>query len=161
MKARRLAAFLPLFFLSCVDDGVSVPSGPKLLYCPNYLPRVGTLVADPLLGGTLTLSGTKVTIPAGAVSSVTTFLVTIPASQYMEVDVAAQGLTSFLFNTPVTISIDYSRCNSPKADNRVLEAWHINTVTNALLEDMNGTDDKVARKVTFTTGHLSGYALAY
>ena len=159
MKARRLVAALPLLFISCID--ITVPSGPRLLSCPNYVPQVGTLIADPLLGGTLTLGGNTLSIPAGAVSSVTTFLVTIPVSQYAEVDVVADGLTSFLFNTPVTITIDYSRCTNPKASTRTLEAWHINTVTNALLEDMNGTDNKATRKVTFTTGHLSGYALAY
>jgi hypothetical protein len=33
-------------------------------------------------------------------------------------------------------------------------------VTKELLEDMGGTDDKVAHRITFTTGHLSGYAVA-
>ena len=161
MKARKFIAALPLVFISCFGDGILVPSGPRLLSCPNYVPKVGTLVADPLLGGSLTLAGTTVSIPAGAVSSLTTFLVTIPASPYMEVDVVADGLTSFLFNTPVTITIDYSRCTSPKSYNKTLDAWHINTVTKEFIEDMNGTDDKAARKVTFQTGHLSGYALAY
>jgi hypothetical protein len=161
MKVRKLFAALPLVFLSCFNDGPTVSTGPRLLNCPNYVPQVATLVADPILGGTLTLAGTTVSVPAGAVSSLTTLIVTIPVSQYMEIDVSAQGLTSFLFNTPVTITVDYSRCTSPKSYNKTLDAWHINTVTKEFIEDMNGTDDKAARKVTFQTGHLSGYALAY
>jgi hypothetical protein len=161
MKVRILIAAAPLLFLSCINIGPTVPSGPRLLQCPNYWPKVGTLVADPLLGGVLTLDGTTVSIPAGAVSSLTTFIVTIPTSQYMEVRVVAEGLTSFLFNTPITMSIDYSRCTSTHASNKILDAWHINTFTKAFIEDMNGTDDKEARTVTFQTGHLSGYALAY
>ena len=159
MKARRLIAALPLVFISCIS--ITVPSAPRLLSCPNSVPQVGTLIADPILGGTLTLAGNTVSIPSGAVSSVTTFIVTLPVGQYAELDVAADGLTSFLFNTPITITIDYSRCTSTASYTRTLEAWHIDEVTKALLEDMNGTDDKAARKVTFTTGHLSGYALAY
>lgn len=161
MKARRLIAAIPLLFISCINIGITVPAPPKLLYCPNYVPQVGTLIADPILGGTLTLAGNTISIPGGAVSSLTTFLVTIPVGSYAEVDVAAEGLTSFLFNTPITISIDYSRCTSAQSYTKTLDAFHINEVTKAIIEDMNGTDDKTARKVTFQTGHLSGYALAY
>ena len=37
-----------------------------------------------------------------------------------------------------------------------LLAWQ----TKALLEPMGGVDDPVRRRITFQTGHLSGYAIA-
>ena len=160
MKIRRFLAALAAISLSgCID--LSFPTGPKLLTCPTSTPLSGVFLADPLLGGSLSLGGTTVTIPAGAISVPQLFVVTIPASKYMEVDVTAQGLTSFLFNQPATITIDYSRCSQSATENRQLEVYHINTLTKALLEDMNATDDKAARKITFQTGHLSGYGVAY
>jgi hypothetical protein len=38
--------------------------------------------------------------------------------------------------------------------------WHIDPLTKTFLEDMGGVDDKVARTVTFSTDHFSGYAIA-
>lgn len=167
MNVRRLVAAIALVFMGCGDSTPTDPSlrrvasAPQLLVCPSSVTLTSTFLADPLLGGSLTLGGTTVTVPAGAVSLPTLFVVTIPASRYMEVDVHASGLTSFLFNEPATISIDYSRCTRPTARKRTLQAWYIDSDTKALLENMNGTDDKTARRVTFSTGHLSGYALAY
>ena len=113
-----------------------------------------------LLGGTVQLGETGISIPSGALAAPTLIQVTVPSSRYMEIDVSAVGFTSFLFQQPVTITIDYSRCNRSDIDAQALHVWHIDPVTKALLEDMGGTDDKVAHLITFTTGHLSGYAVA-
>lgn len=160
MKIRRFLAALAAISLSgCID--ITFPTGPKLLVCPTSTTLTGVFLADPILGGSLSLGGTTVSIPAGAVSLPQLFVVTIPASKYMEVDVTAQGLTSFLFNQPATITIDYSRCSLSATENKQLKVYHIDTLTKALLENMNATDDKAARKITFQTGHLSGYGVAY
>ena len=42
-----------------------------------------------------------------------------------------------------------------------LSVWHIDVTTKALLENMGGVNDTVARKITFSTPHLSGYAVAF
>jgi len=166
MRTRRIFAAIAVVVIGCSDTTPTDPqlgltSGPKLLSCPSATPLTGTFVADPLLGGSLSLAGTSVTIPPGGVSLPTLFVLTIPASPYMEIEVHADGLTSFIFNQPATISIDYSRCGHPRSDKRSLQAWYLDSVTKALLENMNGTDDRVAERVTFTTGHLSGYGVAY
>lgn len=160
MQSRRFLSAIALVLLGC-SESPTVPSGPRLLVCPTSTTLTGSFVADPILGGSLTVGGTSITIPSGGVSVPTLFFVTVPASKYMEVEIHADGLTSFLFNQPATISIDYSRCPATVTDDRELQAWHINSLTKALLENMNGTDDKVARKITFTTGHLSGYGVAF
>ena len=162
MKSRRILAAIVLVATlgGCIDIGIGSTS-PKLLKCPNYIPLTGAVLADPLLGGVLNVGGTILSVPAGAISAPQLFVVTIPVSQYMEVDVSADGLTSFLFNTPATITIDYSRCPVSATQDRTLKVYHINPVTKALLEDMHGVDDKVARKITFNTDHLSAFSVAY
>lgn len=78
----------------------------------------------------------------------------------MEIDVSAVGFQTFLFQQPVTITIDYSRCGRSDIDQKTLHVFHIDPITKQLLEDMGGVDDKVSQHITFTTGHLSGYAVA-
>jgi len=79
----------------------------------------------------------------------------------MEISVQAGDFLSFLFNQPVSITIDYSRCNRTDIDNLALTVWHIDPVTNQLLENMGGVDDKTQRTITFTTSHLSTYAVGF
>lgn len=161
MNIRRfLAVFAAASLLGCIEPP-TVATGPRLLVCPTNTTLTGAFTADPLLGGSLTLGGTTVSIPSGAVSVPQLFVLTIPASKYMEIEVHADGLTSFLFNQPATISIDYSRCSDEKIAGKTLQAWYMNNLTDTLLENMNGTDNRAARKISFQTGHLSGYGVAW
>ena len=137
----------------------SLIKAPSLLECPTDETTTTSGLVDPL-GGAVQLGATGISIPSGAISTPTLLQVTIPSSRFMEIDVSAVGFESFLFDQPVTITIDYSRCARNDIDQQTLHVWHIDPVTKALLEDMGGTDDKVARRFTFTTGHLSGYAVA-
>jgi len=129
-----------------------------LIECPSSTTQSaeGTIS---LLGGTIRLGGTQVIIPAGALLSATHIVLTVPASRYMEIDVSVPGVDHFVFEKAIVVAIDYSRC-SASATGGNLSAWHIDTESKALLERMLGIDDKINRRVIFTTGHLSGYALA-
>jgi len=157
-----------LLATSCGEQRATAPEtsasrsqdgAPSLLECPtNETATTSGLVG--LLGGAVQLGATGISIPAGAITAPTLFQVTVPSSRFMEIDVSAVGFQSFLFEQPVTITIDYSRCNRSDIDQQTLHVWHIDPVTKELLEDMGGTDDKVAHRITFTTGHLSGYAVA-
>jgi hypothetical protein len=113
------------------------------------------------LGGILSLGGTSVQIPAGALAVATNLTLTIPQSPYMEVEVTANELTSFVFQHDVSITIDYSRCPAAEAAKTPLSVWHIDPQTKQLLENRGGTDDKSTHRITFSTGHLSGYAVAF
>ena len=73
------------------------------------------------------------------------------------VDVHADGLLSFLFRRPVTVTIDLSHC--PAIDGP-LTVWHVDAATGAFLENMGGVVDPVRRTITFQTPHLSIYAVA-
>lgn len=157
-----------LLATSCGEQRATAPSpaaglnrdaSPSLLECPtNQTTSTSGVVG--LLGGSVSLGATGITLPAGALTLPTLLQVTIPASNYMEIDVSAVGFQTFLFQQPVTITIDYSRCNRNDVDQKTLHVYHIDPLTKQLLEDMGGVDDKLSHQITFSTGHLSGYAIA-
>src|SRR5687767_3729671 len=136
------------------------PHNFTLASCPTTVSRTTQALIGPL-GGTLSLGGTIIGIPSGALSAPTLITLTIPASQYMEIDVRANDLLSFVFNKPIGIRMDYSRCTSPVVDQAKLSVWHIDAQSKALLENMGGTDNKSANTIDFSTGHLSNYAIAF
>ena len=131
----------------------------RLIECPTTQTATASAFIG-VLGGTVAAAGTSISLQAGSLLTSTLVRVTVPASTYMEVDVTAADLLSFVFVKPVTITIDYSRCPASVTQGKTLTVWHINTQTKLLIENMNGVNDPVQRKMTFTTGHLSGYAIA-
>lgn len=167
-KTKLVTIVTLLFAISCGEGRATAPgglssrsenSGPSLIECPTSESATTSALVG-LLGGTVQLGATSISIPSGALSVPTLIQVTVPASRFMEIDVTAVGFTSFLFQKPVSVTVDYSRCNRGDIDQATLHVWHIDPVTKQLLEDMGGSDDKVSRRITFTTGHLSGYAVA-
>jgi hypothetical protein len=131
----------------------------QLIECPtNQTSAASALIG--VLGGTVAAAGTSISLPAGSLLTVTLIDVTVPASTYMEVDITANALPIFLFLKSVTVTIDYSRCPTSVTQGKTLTVWHINTQTKLLIENMNGVNDPLQRKMTFTTDHLSGYAIA-
>ena len=135
-------------------------SGPKLVECPTDETLTKSATIGPL-GGVLSLGATSITVPIGALLGETELKLTIPASRYVEIDVTANGLQHFVFEEPVVVSIDYWRCNRSDVLFKPLTAWYIDSDTKDLLERMPSFDNKLTRQVTFTTLHLSGYAIAF
>ena len=131
-----------------------------LIACPNSTPVSTTALVDPLLGGILSVQGASITIPPGALSLPTVITLTVPVNQHARVDITALDVDHLLFNTPVTVTIDYDRCARPALDSTSLDAWYLSPLGGTPIEKMPSTDDKSAHVVTFTTGHLSSYALA-
>jgi hypothetical protein len=162
---RSIAAILALGALgiaSC-DTTPTPPPDPgtaRLVVCPT----TQTLKTVSLVGtggGLVSLAGTVVAIPSGALSLPTLITLTIPASQYMEVDIQANDLAHFLFNTEIAVKIDYSRCTDPALATAKLSVWYIDSQTKELKEFFGGVDDKANRTITFKTNHLSAYAIAF
>lgn len=166
---RYSPALIAAFLVAGCADGPAAPfelqpqaavtAGALLVECPTDIARSASRTLG-LLGGTLEVDGTRITIPAFAVLLPTEFTLTLPASNYMEVDIRAGGAEHFTFEAPVSVAIDYSRCTRSNIDKAALSVWHIDTQTKALLENMGGVDDKQARTVTFQTDHLSGFSIA-
>lgn len=139
--------------------GDDTASSEHLLACPVDTTLTASSVLGPL-GGVLSLGGTSVAIPAGALLGTTTVELTIPRSAFMEVDLTVNGGQSIVFQLPVLVTIDYSRCGRTPQTTQRLTVWHIDEQTKAKLDDMGGLDNKLLQTITFTTGHFSGYAVA-
>jgi hypothetical protein len=133
---------------------------PRLLICPSLLPTVSVSGTLDALGGTLSAGAVRLEVPAGALAEPTLLAVAVPPSLFMETRLDAVGIEHFVFQQPVTVTIDYSRC-SRVPQGATLRAVYIDPITKRIREDMGGTVDADAHTLTFTTGHFSSYAVAY
>jgi len=158
--ARVLAIGLIALAGSCKDWPLNPPppANPTLAVCPSDQSESTSGLLG-ILGGTISLDGSSVLVPLGALLTGTSIELTIPASQYMEIGVTANG-GHFLFERPISITIDYSRCSSD-VQSKTLTVYTIDPGTKALLENMGGVDNKLTHQITFTSSHLSGFAIAY
>jgi hypothetical protein len=125
------------------------------LQCPNEQLLTHSKLITPL-GGLLGIQGATISLPLGAVTLPTLITITAPVTQYREIDITANGLLHFLFETPVTVSIDYSGCTVDRTYPLKVFYWE----NGQLIEDMNAVDHPASQQLTFTTGHLSGYVIA-
>jgi hypothetical protein len=129
-----------------------------LIACPASTTVTSSQLIGPL-GGVLAAGGIRVVVPVNAVLAPTAFTLTVPASNYLEIDVKAGGAEHFLFERPVLVAIDYGRCGLPRFHS-ALTAWQIDPASKALLEPMPTLDTGLTNTVIFTTIHFSGYAVA-
>ena len=164
----KRAAFLAfILFTGCTEQAPTEPeasqlsaqSDPSLLVCPSNQTKVATGVIG-ALGGSVSVDGSRITLPPGAVLEPTTITLTVPASQYMEVDITANDAEHFDFLVPATVTISYARCTRSNINQAPLSVWYIDSVLKTLLQNMGGFDNKLLCTVTFTTDHLSGYSIA-
>ncbi len=141
------------------DPAAPRASNAQLLVCPSTESYTATVVIG-REGGSLSAGGATITLPQRAVSRPTLFTMTVPASQYVEVEIVAENKPHFNFDKRVSITLDYSRCGAD-ADEKPLTAWHIDPASKRLLDQMPGRKDRRDNRVSFGTDHLSGYALAW
>ena len=166
-RASGVLAAVATLFAACTDPVspppppvpalAGAPAGYELLACPTSTSKSTSKLIIPILGGIVSLDGTLIKLPSLALLSPTTITVALPASSVMQADITAGGLLHYIFRKPVEVTIDYSRCGAVGGE---LTVWHFDPATNTFLEDMGGTDDRSLHKITFTTDHLSSYAIA-
>jgi hypothetical protein len=130
-----------------------------LLECPGSVPRYASGVVTPEAGGTVMVGGFSIALPAGAVAEPQTLSITVPESPFLEVDIRVEGVEHFQFLQPAVVTLDYSRCGISTAQLGELTAWYLDPATKTPLENMGGVDDRLSRKLTFVTPHLSGYGI--
>jgi hypothetical protein len=173
MRISRIGAALLLAALVGCPGDSSTPTGPgkdqgptksvfdgsaALISCPAPATETGGGSIGPL-GGVLAVRGVRVIVPANAVLAPTSFTVTVPESEYLEIDVKAGDADHFVFERPVLVAIDYGRCGLPQFHS-ALTAWNIDSDTKALLEEMPSVDSQLTHSIIFSTVHFSGYAVA-
>jgi len=145
----------------CIDLTGPRVNQPRLLSCPTSETLSASSLLDPLLGGVVSVAGSSISVPANALSLPSIVALTVPASNKMEIDASVIGIEHAVFGQPVTVTIDYGRCAQSSIDGRRLSVWYLDPITGAPKENMHGVDDRANRKITFTTDHFSGYAIAY
>lgn len=138
------------------DDYVAVQPRTLLSAC-TVAPSAKASKVIGLEGGAVSVAGVTMTVPAGAVLQDTEFRIHVPSSTYAEAEIRANGQDHYQFQAPVVIAMDYTRCSTSAGP---LAVWHIDPETKALLENMGGVDDVLNQQMTFSTMHLSGYAIA-
>lgn len=145
------------------DDGDDRTTDDPATASPLPCPTTDTFTATKtigLWGGTVSAGGSSITLPFGAVLSPTTITLTVPASEYMEVDIQANGQEHYTFLLPVTIVMGYQQCTDPAFDEGPLVAWYWDSLLEILLQPFPSVDDKTARTVTFESNHLSVFVIA-
>lgn len=169
---------------SCAEAGDPAPLAPAdapslassssatLLECSTSSTLAVSDTID-LLGGTLKLTDEfggvhEVVFPANAVSTPLIFTLTVPASKYVEVDVTATdpltGDTTSVFfpaDAQPTLAISYKRCTRSNTANKALGLYHIDPVTDAVLEGPFGAKEGSSTdpRVTGQVPHFSDYAI--
>ena len=168
-RAANALVFGVLLPITACDapESASAPGGdlqqamvtaPSLLSCPSGQARGADGLVLPL-GGAVGLGRHGVVVPAGALLGALEIEIEVPPSQYMLVELRANGQEHWQFLAPVTVTIDYGRCSIGLLDPPVT-VWHVDSGTGELLEHMGGIDNRIAKTITFTTDHFSGYAIA-
>jgi len=132
----------------------------QLLVCPTSDSASARATIGPE-GGTIGARGASITIPPGAVPESTLFEVVVPPSRYLETEIHAVGVEHFVFQQPATITLNLARCPLALPVGAGPQGAYIDTATDQVLELMGGSYDLLGHKVTFRTGHLSGYVVAY
>lgn len=139
----------------------SSTDSPQLLACapPDSEQQVEGTIGP--AGGSLAVGATRIDIPPGAVTTSTDFELEIPRTAAVRVEIHADGYSSFTFRQPAAITIDYSRCAGAVPAGALIEGVYIDSTSNQVLQRMGATVDSTAQTLSFWTGHLSGYAVAY
>lgn len=173
MTRGRLSGLLAILAMallgSCTDAHRASPLGPAaapaastsadapLLACPNTSVRSASAVIGPL-GGSVSVAGHKLAVPAGAVPVPTSFSITVPASQLLEVQIRAGEAEHYQFLLPVSLTLSYARCGPETVEGKRLQIVYIDAF-DSVLQLLGGSDDRVSRAVTTWTDHLSDYAM--
>jgi hypothetical protein len=109
-------------------------------------------------GGTVTVRGHSLTVPAGAVNARTPFSITEDRTGYIGVEVRPHG-TQFLKDA--TLSLSYGRCGGNPAGFRNLRIVEVDSGTTKVRRVMPTVVDSATRTVrTSRLNHLSGYLIA-
>jgi hypothetical protein len=145
--------------LDAPEPTLNEVAAPALLEC-GTADRDFALALLGRLGGLLSLNGHQISVPFGALTGLAVITMRQPATSFVEVEVRVNGRQHFQFAKPVTVTLDYSRCDPSIIGPGPLMVWEIDPDTKAFIRDMNGVDNREAQTISFTTDHFSGYAVA-
>lgn len=171
-SVRRFAAVAVAAALTACSEPATAPTldepaptlmgtetSPGLLECRRTFFDITWGIIGPL-GGLLSLDGHSITFPELAVDRLVLVTLRTPSTRFVEVEARVNGRDHFQFAQPVTVVLDYSRCEPWEIGPEPLTVWQIDPDTKAFIRDMGGIDDRANKRISFTTDHFSGYAVA-
>ena len=176
---RLLLLGLCLFATSCGRDNAAGPVAPLATPSPSPSITTYTLVSDPrglvldtsllsvqalispLTGGTISVLGHSLKVPAGAVTVPTLFTMVVLPTGFIEVDLRALlpdlfGTVITTFNKPLKLTLHYRRTTDVVDPSRLVIV-HINGTE---YEPLRSTVDPTKKTVTAKLRHFSKYAMA-
>jgi hypothetical protein len=173
-KTARLVLASPvlLVFFSCSDmhgpvapqaDPVPGPSFSQsgdgdLLSCPTtetawVSGNIG------MGGGSIQVAGHELVVPKGALPSPQRFSIEVRWSPHLVISFRAEGHEHYEFLKPVTLKLNYSRCEATAESAPDLHVFNVDPASLEILEDVGGVLDPVSNTVAAQTTHLSDYAV--
>jgi hypothetical protein len=112
-------------------------------------------------GGMLSAGPATVFIPPQAVRTPTRLTIQPLAGHTLRVRITAKGHDRFGFARPIAVMIGYAHCSRQEFLRGNIAVWHVDDLTDALLEPMPTVHDRQHSMVGFLTAHLSTYAVAH
>ncbi|HEU4885176.1 MAG TPA: hypothetical protein VFT45_23140 [Longimicrobium sp.] len=160
-RSRRSAPLrvLPLLVLplaAACKDGPSAARTYEPVECGQGTGQSAAAGVD-AAGGTITVGGHALILPAQAVTSRTTFTITERAAGHIGVEVEPHGTT---FGRSATLVLSFARCGGLPAGFDDLRVVEVRQGTTEVIRVMPSVVNAETRTVT-TTGlqHLSGYLI--
>lgn len=140
--------------------GESVDRPTRVAICPTAESYRTEGILGPE-GGSLHVTGHRLTIPAGVLTEATQFMLYAPAGRQVALELSAAGTEHYRFTAPVVVTISYDRCTRQHRPTSPASAWYIDDTGKRPVKRMAGHDDRRRRAVTFQTTHFSTYVVAY
>lgn len=106
-------------------------------------------------GGTVAEDRHSLTVPAGAVDTITDFSIMEVASSSIRVELGPDGTT---FERPATLTLSFARCGGVPRGFKDLQIWQVDG-NDSLIAPLNSTVHVGRRTVTAELRHLSGYLI--
>lgn len=160
----------PAEILGLLGGGTS--SGYTLLrdpLLPGLVNSISTSALIDLNGGSITLLGHTLTVPAGAVSKPTLFTLTVLPTGYVEVNLTAT-LSSVLglvlnvgedgFDKPVPVTLSYARATNVKDPSKLTIVHLKGLLGYRQIEAVPSRVDTAGKTVTADLEHFSRYSIA-
>jgi hypothetical protein len=154
---RRLALFCmaPLLLtVACWDDGTSPPKYTPLVCTAGTGASASNTIGP--AGGTVTVNGNSLIVPAGALSAPVTFRIVERQDRSAGVEIEPHGTK---FSKDATLALSYARCGAVNVT-RDLRIVEVETGTTRVIRTLPSQVDSTSGTVRTTRlDHLSGYLI--
>jgi hypothetical protein len=140
--------------VACKGDGTG-PRDYRPLTCAAGTGATSSSAIGPA-GGTVTVNGNSLTVPAGALTSTVTFRIIERQDRSVGVEVEPHGTQ---FSKDATLALSYARCGQPDGYKQ-LRVMEVETGTTRVIRTLPSQVDSATRTVRTTRlDHLSGYLI--